>query len=369
MQEIKESLKRFGEHLRKGRGDHQALLRQKLQALQTETSSVKLTRFSWGTMLGIGLAGICVFVVAGDFFHRSSASSEYAHQGSVVALNSMTADVSDSAGLAANDGGLFDFVEEDLVIYDDEYRAPVDYTEKSNDGDIVEYENEYGAMLEQSVSIRMLTREEDAFETVSALFASLGGHLTSLRNNEGYATIAGAIPASRMSFFYGELEGLVKNEAFIEKSLRGDSVTDEALFLSDALEAARVAEADLTEQLQAATTDEEKKRLQESLETLSEEIAFMTAEQEVLEDRVDFVTVSVSIEELPSIWDVESTEELHDVIAGFDDASLWQRMVINVLTVFLIAVELVSATFWFLIPILYFVIRGMRRRRLFRELE
>lgn len=366
MQEIKEQLKRLGEHLQKDQGDHQTLLRQKLQATQSDARVAFTKRFSWAPMFGLGIAGICVLVVAADFSERRVEIPEYAYENSVTQF-SMIADVSDATGLASDSGGLFDFGEEDIVIYDDEsYQQPI--RSKNNDGEIVDYENEYGAMLEQSVSIRMLTREDDASETVAALFASLGGHLTSIRDNEEFATITGSVPASRMSFFYDELDGLVKNEAFIEKNLRGDSVTEEALFLAEGLDALRTAEADVTAQLQVATTDEEKQRLQESLETISEEIASMMADQEALEDRVDFVTVSVSIEELPSIWEVENKYELHDVIAGFDDASLWQRVVINVLTVFLIVVELVSATFWILIPVLYFVIRRARRRRLLREL-
>lgn len=351
---------------------HKDSLRQKLLALQPEEAAMLPKRFGWFPVFSWGAIALVVIIIGSEFYQRPVATPEYQPSGTAYHIEDYSLnDVSDSAGMAS-DESLFDgFDAEDLSVsipYGDDGLGGE--SERTKDNDIIDYEEDNGPMLEQSVNVRMLTQEDDASETVAALFASLGGHLASIRSNDDeYATITGSIPASRMSFFYEQIDALVKNGAFIEKTLRGDSVTTEALDLADREEALRAAEVSVTEQLQAATTEEQKKKLQESLETISEEMVQLTEEQEALNDRVDYVTVSVSIEKLPSLFGVQNEYQLTDVIAGFESPTLWQGIVINILTVFFIAVQFLSVTFWILIPLGIFVLMRLKRRRILNELE
>lgn len=367
MQEVKNNLKKIGEKIRGSNDTHKASLRQKLLALHPEESAVLPRRLAWFPVLSWGAVAVVALVIGNAMYDRPVPMPEYQQSAkeSEFTEYSMVVDaLSDSAGLASG-GSFFDD-------YDGADRTrPVEMsTNTAKDDDIVEYEKDNGTMLEQSVNINMLTQEDDASETVAALFASLGGYLSSIRSNDDeYTTITGSIPASRMSFFYEQLDTFVKNAAFIEKTLRGDSVTSEAIDLAEREQALRDAEADVTEQLKNATTDEQKKMLQESLETISDEMFQITDEQDALDDRVDYVTVSVGIEKLPSIWGMQNGHQLNDVIAGYESPTLWQRIVINVLTALFVAVEFLSVTFWILIPLGIFILIRLRRRRILRELD
>lgn len=372
MQEVKNHLKNMGKKLQGSSDAHKDALRKKLLALQPEETIVPSQRLAWFPVLSWGAIAVVVLVIGTEFSQRPVVAPEYESSNTAYYIedHSLVADVSDSAGMVGDTGFVERAREEARTISIPYGNDGLGGLETMKDDDIIDYEQDNGAMLEQSVNIRILTREDDASETVAALFASLGGHLSSIRSNDDeYATITGSIPASRMSFFYEQIDALVKNDAFIEKTLRGDSVTTEALDLADREEALRAAEISATEQLQAATTEEEKKRLQESLETISEEMVQLAEEQDLLDDRVDYVTVSVNIEKLPSLFGVQSEHQLNDVIAGFERPTLWQGILINVLTVFFIVVEFLSITFWILIPLAIFVLIHLKRRRVLKELE
>lgn len=370
MQQVKNIFKKIGQHFQVPKSSHQEELRQRLLAMHADEQEVPLRLFSWMPLLSTGVVGVVCLMLVVRLSDRPSAVSEHDND-RVTSYSSVADEFLDFAGLS---GSSFvspgdDRDASDLVAVDITTRVPQPEATKSNTGAIVDYEDEYGDMLEEWVAISLLTEKGDASETVSALFASLSGHLSSIRINKDRSFISGSIPASRLNFFYEQLYGLVKSDAFIEKSMQGESITPDALNLAERMEALRAAEADATERLQAATTEEEKKIWQESLATISEEIDELAGEQDVLEDRVKYVEVSVSIEQLPSLWEVHSDHELREVIAGYDDPNVWQRIEINVLTVFVIALEMLSATFWILIPLVFIAWSIAKRRRLLRELE
>lgn len=373
MQEVKNHVKNIGKKLQ-GSGDaHKEALRKKLLALQPEEVTVPTKQLAWFPVLSWGAVALVAIVIGTKLSYQTTETPRY-QESEVAEYDSQIDSFNDETGLAS-DRGLFDGVsasDTSLSVVPLPYGkdTPDEEQGTAKDKDIVDYEQDNGTMLEQSVNIRILTKEDDASETVAALFASLGGHLSSIRSNDDeYATISGSIPASRMSFFYEQLDALVKNDAFIEKTVRGDSVTTEALDLAEREEALRAAEVSVTAQLQEAITEEEKKRLQESLETISKDMVQLAEEQDLLDDRVDYVTVSVSIEKLPSLFGVQNEYQLNDVIAGFERPTLWQGILINVLTVFFIAIEFLSVTFWILIPLTIFILIRLKRRRMLTELE
>ncbi len=361
MQEVKNNLKKMGDKMRESNENHKGSLRQKLIALSPEEPAMLPKHFVWFPVLSWGAIAVVAFVVGNAMYDRPISFYEYERSITKYGLGdspmvSVFYDDSDVNNIAARDS------------YGDD--ALVRESETTKGQEIVDYEEDNGAMLEQSVSMSILTQEDDVSETIAALFASLGGHLSSIRSNDDeYATITGSIPVSRISFFYEQLDTFVKNDAFIEKTLSGDSVTSEAIDLAKREQALRDAEAEITEQLKNAKTDEQKKMLQESLETISDEMIQLTDEQDALNDRVDYVTVSVSIEKLPSMWGIQSEYQLNDVIAGYESPTLWQGIIINVLTVFFIAIEFLSVTFWILIPLGIFVLMRLKRRRILNELE
>jgi hypothetical protein len=345
MQEIKHALKNLGKHFQTTRSTHQDVLRAKLR-MNEDTVYVVPVRRSWLPVFSFGLAGtlLLVFVVKSSYEYRTVPIPEYDE----YSYSDSFAEAADVAGVSI--------------------RSPQPQNSKSNTQEIIDYEQDNGDMLEETVTVSMLTKEDDVAATVSALFASLGGHLSSIRDNDEYATISGSIPAERLSFFYDQLDDLVENDDYIEKNIVGESIVAQAVDVADRLQALRDSEAEITKQLEAATTDEQKNMLQESLGTLSAEIEELTKELDMFKDRVEYVEVTVSVEQIPSLWQVEGSYELRQVIAGYETPNLWQRMVINVLTVFLVGLEVLSATFWVLIPLAVFGFVILRRRRLLREL-
>jgi membrane-associated protease RseP (regulator of RpoE activity) len=349
MQEVKNNLKKIGEKMRGSNDTHKESLRKKLIGLYPEGPVTLPGRPFWSPVFSWGAVAVMALVIGGAVYDRP-----------VTILKS-------EQSVTAYEAADF-FVEDASFI--GRISIPRGEIDVTKDVDIIEYEEDHGTMLEQSVNIRMLTREEDASKTVAALFTSLGGHLSSIRSRDDeYTAIKGSIPTSQIIFFYEQLDMFVKNDAFIEKTLRGDSVTSEAIDLAGRIQLLRDDEARITEQLQNATTDVQKKMLQEGLETISAEMIQLIDEQDALDDRIDYVTVSVNIEKLPSIWDVQNKHQLNDVIAGYESPTLWQGIVINVLTVFFIAIEFLSVTFWILIPLGIFILMHLRRRRVLHELE
>lgn len=61
--------------------------------------------------------------------------------------------------------------------------------------------------------------------------------------------------------------------------MQSDSITSEALDVADRLEATRAAEVKITVQLQTATTNAQKRQLQNRLENISTQIASLAEEQ------------------------------------------------------------------------------------------
>lgn len=367
MQEVKNNLKKIGENMRASHDAHKESLRHRLTALHPEEPVLLPKRLTWFPVLSWGAVVVIALVIGNAMYDRSAA---YDTSVSFNIIDNSLVDERDGMGAVSEaadmvTGGWFADGSEMIASYPPGVKNDVTHE------DIVDYEEDNGAMLEQSVNISMLTQEDDASETVVALFASLGGHLSSIHSNDdNFTTITGSIPVSRMSLFYEQLDMLVKSDAFIEKIVQGDSVIREAIDIAQREQDLRDVEAEMTEQLQRAeTTDEQKKVLRQSLELISDEMIELTRERDALDNRVDYVTVSVTIEELPSIWGVQNTHQLNDVIAGYESPTLWQKILINVLTVFFIAVEFFSLTFWILIPLGIFFIVHFRRRRVFRELD
>jgi hypothetical protein len=127
------------------------------------------------------------------------------------------------------------------------------------------------------------------------------------------------------------LQDLVKSDAFIVTDLQGQSLTSDVLDLDARMQSLRDTEASVTEQLHAAKTDAEKKKLEQSLKTLSEEIASLTQDQDSLASRGDYVSVSVDIEQLAGFWGIHDTYELREYLVGYDRASIFEEAEISVL--------------------------------------
>lgn len=202
MQEVKNNLKKIGEKMRTSNDAHKESLRHKLAARYPEESVVLPKRLTWFPVLSWGAVAVVALVIGNAMYDRpvvydNSAPFTFTENSLVDERDEMGA-VSEATAMVSDEW--FADGSEMIASYPPGVKADVAHE------DIVDYEEDNGTMLEQSVNIRMLTQEDNASETVTALFASLGGYVSSLRSNdEKYITIIGSVPASRMSFFTNSL--------------------------------------------------------------------------------------------------------------------------------------------------------------------
>lgn len=356
MQEIKDTLKSLGTQMQHSSGTHRDALRERLASISGDARQVAQRpfvwkRFAWG---GLGGAFALVAVIA---VLNTRVTQEYRGF-------SPYEDVVLSSALSV--GGEID-------AYDVSVSGPEEMTVRfTGDADtsadaVIDYEQDHGAMLAQTVNISLLTEHEDAVATIAKLISSLDGHLVSLHDQETFGSISGSIPTGHLSLFYDGLRDLVKNDAFLEKTLVGDSMIPQILDVESRISALQTSQSDVEAQLQAAKTSEEKAKLQQRLDSLTTQIANAENDRQSLEDRADYVDVAVSVDRLPSLWRVHGTYELREIIAGYEQPNVWQKVEINVLEVFFVGLEVLSATFWIVIPVAVWGVVLWRRRKLLRE--
>lgn len=362
MQHIKEILKKLGKNIQESNAPHQALLRNKLIAEHASAAVPTRSSFSWMPKLAFGV-GALVFVVAGNSAYQSF-SGYNRHD---VTLSS--AGVYSYAETGYEDMQELGANADSRSMYDDEIAYDLRKKPES-DADIIAYEDEYGALMQQSVLVGIRTQEKEAPETVMQLFSSLGGYVSSFRiTTDIYATVSGSIPAEQIAFFYEQLDTLVKNDAFIEKHMQGDSLTQSLVSIEKREEARSIAEAEIRETWESAT-EKERVALQKTLDALEENRKALEEEKSALIDQGEYVTVSVNIETLPTLLHVQDKDELIKVISGYQEQpTIFERAMINALSIFFVLVELVSATFWIILPLGGVWMWYVRRKKVLRELE
>lgn len=350
----------MGSLLQNPSGNQRAQLRAMLEAAHPEEVK-EYKAFPWESIFSWGALACAVFLMGGISLSQRTSG------GSGMGVVTYASQASDGALSSAITSFEYDMYAEDAA-------APLEMrtvkSSESNAGSVIDYEMEHGTSLEQSLSVSLLTQQDHAAQTVADLIASLGGHLESIRvRDEASSSVFGSVPAERMSLFLDGLQDLVKSDAFIVTDLQGQSLTSDVLDLEARMQSLRDTEASVTEQLHAAKTDAEKKKLEQSLKTLLEEIASLTQDQDSLASRGDYVSVSVDIEQLAGFWGIHDTYELREYLVGYDRASIFEEAEISVLDFFFTVVKFVSVTFWILIPCMVGVGMYWKKKRLLRSLE
>ena len=86
-------------------------------------------------------------------------------------------------------------------------------------------------------------------------------------------------------------------------------------------------------------------------------------------DRVEYVDIYLSIEIMPGFWKAKDIRSIKSLYKGFEEVSLWNNLLFNVLFVVIWFFRILSYTFWLIPIIIWLIIRKRRERKLLEELD
>lgn len=338
MIETKNKLKELGKKLRDRGAEHQEVLRAQLIGRMQDQE----VRTSYSVLKPLVFSGASIFaVIALVIFTQLDDERVVAYApASVVSEDEF-------------------FAGEGTVTSDSYYPYVTGYapSQNSDDNDIVDYEQEHGSMLETSVTINLLTREEDPLGTTESLFTSFGGHISSIYDyGMGQpTTITGFVPADSYFLFREQLRDLVKSDRFMMESINAQDLIPSAISIDEYIE-------DVKTQIEKTTNQTKKDQLETQLENLQES-------RESLDSRVEYVTVGITIEESSGVWGAGDQYELERAMYGFNDPGFLDQACLNVVIVIFWFVQALSVAFWILIPIGIWLLVRRKNRRALRVLD
>ena len=237
---------------------------------------------------------------------------------------------------------------------------------------VVDYEQDHGSMLEKTTTINLMTREDDAVGKVESLFTSVGGHLSGISNyGAGQPSVlTGEVPADSYFLFREQLHGFVRADRYITESLNAQDLIPSAIEIDENLVGVQVSIDELSQQIKDTKDEGKKTKLQAELDKLESQKTNLEKSRANLTDRADYVRVSVGVYDLPTLWQVDANQyEIQRVIAGFGTQSFPVQAWGNVLMVFFWAIQLLSVTFWLIIPLVIWLALRRRQRKTWKELE
>ncbi|MFA5945284.1 MAG: DUF4349 domain-containing protein [Patescibacteria group bacterium] len=235
---------------------------------------------------------------------------------------------------------------------------------------IVNYEDTQGSMLETTTRLNIMTTEKDAPANIIMLFSSLGGHVSTVATRTaGWQTITGFVPSKSYPTLKDNVRNMVRGNRYMSETLQADDLIPQAINIESNIADATASIDALNKQLLEARDEALKTSLNRQLTSLETKLERYHKSLTALHDRVDFMTVTIGINEIPAFWKVKTADDLQNLVAGFEEPSVFQQCWINVLTVFFRLLQVLSVTFWLFIPLGIWLLARKREHRTWQELE
>ena len=235
---------------------------------------------------------------------------------------------------------------------------------------INDYRAEHGDLLDESMQINVLTREEDAVEEVEDIVRDLGGYVQNVRGSSGgNTTIKVQIPKDELSSLRDELKDLAKSDDHYSERRQAYNRVADAVVIDEKIQEVEEAITELEEKL-ANAEDENLKAQYEA--QLAQHRAYLEERQETKEElmeQVEYADVSIAVTQIESWWRADSYYDMNKAIAGFESPGFAERLWINVLFVTSRLLIAFSYTFWIIIPLGIWWFMRRKRRSLFAGLD
>ena len=357
---IKEELKKMGDVMGNDNPKHKESLRQRVQDnFRCETVRPK----RWPRVLApvFSVAVMALLVVVSSTYQPNYYSDtpiviedSRSYSGDMVASD--TAMLSESAGLGA-------------PTFKNSFLRGVGKN-TATQKQIDEYRAVHGDMFEEDLSVSLLSKEKDSVQDVESIITGLGGYVDNVRESRyGTSTITGRIPKENVELLRDDLRDFVKKDKFYTERRQAQNRVADAIAIDEKVQEVEGAIVLLSEQL---ATEEDPERIKELNEELRQHYSYLKERQETRDlfiEQVEYVDISIAVSEIESWWSSDSYFELSQTITGYESPGFVERLLINVLFVLGALITIFTYTFWFVIPLVIWLIFRRRRKNLFAELE
>jgi molybdopterin converting factor small subunit len=359
----KDTLKELGDAVRSSNSGYQAMLRARLESKANDLAVTAAPKY-WFRPLFLTTSAFAALILVVVTWPKPPADVVYSPgtpPSSIIDTNGLLEESLDTTGALGS--GRTETSDIDYF-----YAAPSSISK----GEIIDYENENGPMLATSTTITLWSTDSGLVTEVQELFSSLGGHVSSIQTYSitQPTTLTGLVPADSYFMFREQLRELAKHDKYLAEVLNATDLIPSAITLDESI--AEVTEA--IEVLKAEIAKTENKdtlaALRAQLSQRETQLENLRESREGLDGQVEYVSVSVAVTEIASFWETREVYDLHRLVAGIEHpVSLTQRALINVLIVCFYALQVLSVTFWLLIPLAIWLISRRRQRRVWKELD
>ncbi len=361
---VKDTIKEMGEALRSSNSGQQAMFRARLAA--QADAAVAITRPSvWKQYVFFATSSIAMLILVIVTWPKPPDV--------VVYDSSPFNSVSAQAGLGDHKGrGLLGRLEES---FDDAYEPSaltVTSTTTASPGEIVDYENENGSMLDVKTTISLWSTKDDLVTPVQNLFEYLGGHVSGISQ---YAMdqpthLTGLVPADSYFLFREQLRDLVSADKYMTEVLNANDLIPSAINIEESITEVTEAITKLKDDIAKMENATTKASLQRQLENRELQLENLVGSRADLDENVEYVKVTVMVTEIPGFWETREAYDLHNLVMGMEKpGSFVQRALVNILIVGFWALQILSIAIWFLIPLVIWLTYRRRQRLAWKDLD
>jgi len=309
----KARLQNIGATLRSSNPNHQSSLR--AQLISPAPVHVKTSPRNWKWFLAPmgGVLAVFVLIVVANQVRQPQMIDTYYDD---VLVSDVSNTLGDASGLSGETG----------LSSGRSYIPSMPWKRNVSKNEIAEYQDTYGTSLEENRQYRVLTKDLDDKENVQDLFTLYEGSVERVSDTVNRFNIVVTIPQTDIERFQDRIQDLASKDKYF--SINGAGVSR-------------------TLDLMRAPTDEARQKIQ---------------------DDVDYVDVIVTLEKMPSLWST-SSYDVKRVIAGYSDPGLFQSILIMFVFMTSMAIVFLTATFWFIIPLGYWIWRRKKTKSTLRFMD
>ena len=360
---IKEDLKDFASSVQTSNESHRLSLRAKLERESSSSSTVAKKRFAWMKFVVMPTSALAVLVLLVVTSVPRDTVDDLVYMPEPAGI---AGSLSESADLEST--ASYMTVPSSKTFYERFLDGLGSNTASIEDSDA--YRDEYGNLLEEDISFKMLAHDESVHQNIDELFTIVDGSIVSINDfSEDIREIQGSIPTDKKDFFIEELTEFVKNDNFITKISTAESRIADVVVIDEKILEVEEAIAALEEELTRDHTEEGRLSLEAQLQDLKNFLEERNDVKEEILNRVEMIDVVLRIEMVPKWGSATTLSELERSWYGFEDPSMFQQLFLNALFVLLKILLVLSYTFWLIVPLFIWHVWKRKERITLRMFE
>lgn len=234
-----------------------------------------------------------------------------------------------------------------------------------------------GAILEKDLNVKLITtqKEIDVELFARGTFESLGGYVENINQSSYYSAknkrlfIQGKIPADKIDALRLALKNFVGKDKYYQEYLKAVSRTADVIVIEEKIKEVEKSIEYLEDAIAREANPKKKQQLQKQLIDNKNFLAEREQTQEKIMERVDFVDVGLNLRIIHSFWRAGGIDDIRLLYSGFENASIWDNLIINVLHIIIIFLKILSYTFWIIPIIVWIIIKKKRQKKFLAELD